>query len=100
MTLHVERLTENTFSLAHYYEQNGDLMPDPDMVFWRALTGDFYPVEITMATGYHQKLMHFGDDGQPSGFNPKGQKDAAGFAGTWCQNIRAQQGIKPAKKAA
>ena len=35
MPLSVDRTGDNTFALAHYGEQNGDLMADPDMVFWR-----------------------------------------------------------------
>ena len=31
MDLHIERLSEDTISLTHYYKQNGDLIPDPDM---------------------------------------------------------------------
>jgi len=32
MDLVVEKLSDNEFSLAHYYTQNGDLMRDPEMV--------------------------------------------------------------------
>ena len=32
MDLHFEKIGKNVFSLAHYYKQNGDLVPDPDMV--------------------------------------------------------------------
>ena len=31
MDLHFEKSGENTFAMAHYFEQNGDLVPDPDM---------------------------------------------------------------------
>lgn len=31
MDLHVEKLTEDTISLTHYYKVNEDLVPDPDM---------------------------------------------------------------------
>jgi hypothetical protein len=34
------------FSLAHYYEQNGDLMRDPEMLFIQAEDGGYYPAEI------------------------------------------------------
>ena len=37
MTVHVELIHQNEhgrhYSIAHYYEQNGDLMRDPDVVF-------------------------------------------------------------------
>lgn len=31
MDLVIEKLGDNHYSLTHYYEQNGDLCPDPDM---------------------------------------------------------------------
>ncbi|MCR4692297.1 MAG: DEAD/DEAH box helicase family protein [Firmicutes bacterium] len=33
MPIHINRLSENTISIAHTYEQEGDLMNDPEMVF-------------------------------------------------------------------
>src|ERR1700690_4298886 len=30
------------FSVTHYYEQNGDLVPDPDMAFLRDRNGEWY----------------------------------------------------------
>ena len=33
MAVHVERLSRNKFSIAHYFEQEGDLCCDPDMTF-------------------------------------------------------------------
>ena len=46
MPLSVDRTGDNTFALAHYGEQNGDLMADPDMVFWRGPDGRYYPREL------------------------------------------------------
>jgi hypothetical protein len=41
MAVHVENIGEcnmgKLFSIAHYYEQNGDLMKDPDMVFIKGM---------------------------------------------------------------
>ena len=31
------------FSIAHYYEQNGDLMRDPEMCFIKGGDGEYYP---------------------------------------------------------
>ena len=36
MALCVEVIGDDLVSVAHYGEQNGDLMKDPDMVFWTA----------------------------------------------------------------
>src|SRR4030042_7142039 len=32
------------FSVPHYYEQNGDLMSDPDMTFLRLKSGNYIPM--------------------------------------------------------
>lgn len=49
MAVHVEHTGDchlgPMFSVAHYYEQNGDLMKDPDMVFICA-QGEYYPIEF------------------------------------------------------
>ena len=49
MSVHVENIGScdlgPMFSVAHYYEQNGDLMKDPDMVFVRS-KDDYYPIEF------------------------------------------------------
>jgi hypothetical protein len=50
MALHVECIGKCNlspiFSLAHYYEQNGDLMRDPEMLFIQAEDGGYCPAEI------------------------------------------------------
>jgi len=33
MPLHIERLSPSMISVAHYYDWNGDLAPDPEMIF-------------------------------------------------------------------
>lgn len=46
MPLVIETIGRNQFSVAHYYEQNGDLIADPEVIF---LTGfkDWMPFQIT-----------------------------------------------------
>lgn len=91
MALCVERLTEDRFSLAHYFEQNGDLVPDPDMELWRAPNGRVYPVNITQSFGGFRRVLTFGDDGKPASFSPRGQRELASFAALWFRNIKLQQ---------
>src|SRR5262245_29499420 len=43
MPVCVDRLTERHYSIAHYYEQNGYLMADPDMTFFKSADGKVYP---------------------------------------------------------
>lgn len=92
MALSVDRLTSTTYSCAHYYEQNGDLCPDPDMVFWRAETGAWLPVSFQDSFGY-RRALELGADGQPAKVAPRTLRDLVSFTGTWMENIRQQQGI-------
>ena len=40
MPLVIEKTGKNLVSVAHYYEQNGDLIADPDVVCWIAPSGE------------------------------------------------------------
>jgi hypothetical protein len=78
------------YSVAHYYEQNGDLMRDPDMVFIRLPNNRYYPMEYRQdGLGLHQVSVEFEDSMMQ--IRPKMQKDHAVFAGMWMQNIKGQQ---------
>jgi hypothetical protein len=90
MAVHVDRLGENTYAIAHRYEQNGDLVPDPDMEFV-VVSGCVVPTAIDQAYGYRRAVEH--EDGQNIRFNPRAQRELAAFANTWMKNIRLQQEI-------
>ncbi len=91
MPVIVEEIGKNTFSVAHYYTQNGDLIPDPEMVFWKAADGKFYPTYFKNFFGEQESL--FFEAGKPAGIRPRLQHEQATFAGQWLANIKAQQGI-------
>ena len=70
------------FVVAHNYEQNGDLVPDPDMLFlWE--TSD--PIEITQQLGYTRgyKIL---ENGEP--IPTKDLADLRNFANIWAENIK------------
>lgn len=101
MALHVQRLGDNCFRFGHYVSQNGDLCPDPEMVFWRSPLADhaafgpakaWVPVEVTMLTGYRQVAVEF-KGGQPSAFSPRAGAEQASFAAMWMKNAKWQQEI-------
>ena len=97
MAVHVEHIGEcplgPLFSVAHYYEQQGDLMKDPDMVFIKGQDGQYYPIEFQQDNlGLYQCAVQW-DDGQIKGVNLKLQRDLARFACQWMRNIREQQGL-------
>jgi hypothetical protein len=94
MAVIVECVGPDRFSVAHYYEQNGDLMADPEVVFWRR-HGRYYPCEYKQdGLGLYQELIEFdpNDYARPVSFRPRAQADCASFCATWMRNIKHQQG--------
>ncbi len=77
MRLVIEVTPEGYVSVAHYYQQHGDAMRDPEVVFdpanWRA-------VEYTQdSLGIYQRI-------KPGYYSPGIET----FAGMWARNIKAQ----------
>lgn len=88
MPLSLDKIGDNTFSMAHYYEQNGDLMADPDVVFRvnaenKTLTAISFQQDNL---GIYQTFENGGAE----------QEDCNSFVGKWLTNISAQ-GYKPVK---
>lgn len=97
--VHVERLAKQLYSVAHYYEQNGDLVPDPDMVFWKGTDGNYYPVSFQNSLGLRESARLDTDDAGRTivtHFAKAVQADQASFCGLWMRNIRAQQSLSKA----
>jgi len=87
------------YAVAHRYEANGDLVPDPDVEFY--VVDDItepgrkavYPTAIDHGPmGYHRRV-EFDDAGYPARFSRRGQADLASFCNLWMRNIAAQQGL-------
>jgi hypothetical protein len=98
MDLVIEKPYPNTVSVAHYYEQAGDLIQDPEMTF---LIGyRWYAITIQHAPPFSQyvELATFEDDDRERGtfhaFYPRLQRDAAIFANKWAENLRRQGFVK------
>lgn len=99
MPLVVERIRPDGISVAHYYEQNGDLMADPEMTFWLGVDGAYY------ATGFRQDgiaqnrtSVYFYGGAQPVKFHAREQAGQSSFAGIWMQNLRSQGFFAEAKQ--
>lgn len=83
-------------SVAHYYEQNGDLMADPEMCF--AVRNDKLGC---MVIPYYSKQDGLGieresvvfDGAEFKGIRLKMQADHTSFANMWMKNIKNQQKI-------
>lgn len=87
MPLVVEKISDNEYSIAHYYEQNGDLMRDPE------ITVKVYPemgmVEVlTYAQdnlGIYQEVYP-----EPGKFYPRLKKELNHFLSKWLDNLKLQ----------
>lgn len=91
MPLVIEKIGRYLVSVAHYYEQNYDLIADPDVVFFTGY-GDWVPIEITHPPpfGYH-RYAKLSDEGDAiTHWNEKGQTGLAAFAGVWARNLEQQ----------
>ncbi len=82
----------NVISIAHYGEQNGDLMADPEMTFV-IIQGDYYPISFRNDhLGINQEVFRY-QDGKPTHIKPELQSDLTTFANTWMKNLQEQQQI-------
>ncbi len=82
---------DDIISLAHYGNQNGDAMRDPEMMFL-CKNGRYYPMY------YHNDYMHVVQEsmflsGERWKVNPRIQKGQRDFANMWLSNIQEQQEI-------
>ena len=84
----------NHISLAHYGEQNGDMMRDPEMLFaLHKETRQFIPYyDRNDYMGVEQYSVKWTDEGIL--LNRRLQADHTTFANQWLRNIAAQQGIR------
>jgi hypothetical protein len=82
-------------SIAHYYQQNGDMMRDPDVVFVIGADQHVYPISYRQdGMGIYQEAAII-EDGKWR-VRPKMQADICSFCNQWMENINEQQqlGIK------
>ena len=81
------------FSIAHYYEQNGDMMRDPEMCFIRSSgDGEYYPYYYRQdGLGIEREPVRMNEKGSITGIQKVEQDKQARFAGTWMRNIKSQQ---------
>lgn len=97
MPVHVECLQETSlgplFSVAHYFESNGDLVADPDVVFLRRPDG-WAPIAYQDSLA-HRVVACVREDGRVE-VDERGQRELVRFANHWMRNVAEQQelGIK------
>lgn len=96
MPLSVECIQETfygkVYSLAHYYEQNGDLMRDPEMTFLVAKDMVFPLSYRQDGLGIDRESVFF-ENGKPTKYIKRMQSDQTSFANGWMRNIAEQQKV-------
>ena len=95
MAVHVECLQETEsgplFSIAHYFEQNGDLVADPDVVFVQIADGSWAPVSFRNSLAYRVAVTFH--EGGIVEVDEREQRDLVQFANVFLKNISQQQGL-------
>lgn len=86
----IENIGSQCVSVAHYFELNGDLVADPDVVFFTGY-GAWVPIEITQVPAIYRRYAVLDEAGQTIvRLNSRGQADLAAFTEQWAQNLLAQ----------
>ena len=90
-------------SVAHYGEQNGDAMRDPEIMFEVAPDAKggltWHPVAIQQDyIGSYQQCVFEDEQGRPM-IRPALVRDIAAFARIWDRNLKAQGFVDAAKAA-
>ena len=76
-------------SIAHYGEQNGDLMADPEMTF-TIVDGKYYPISFKNDyVGLYQEVFSYDEAGKPELIDIKLQSNLTDFANEWMNSIQA-----------
>lgn len=98
MPVSVEIIFENEkykqISIAHYYEQEGDLLADPEMVFIYSKA-----LDVFYASYFLQSNLDIEEDsiimerGEIKGYRARMQKYHNEFANLWLRNIKRQQNL-------
>jgi hypothetical protein len=87
MELVIERHGQRV-SVAHYFQQNGDAMRDPEIEF---ILATWLPVWIQQdPVGIFTVAISFSDDGKPR-IHKTMLADLTRFAAKWARNIKAQK---------
>ena len=77
-------------SLAHYHEQNGDLMADPEVTFVVAREEYVFPISFRQdSLGIDRQYVRW--KGEKVYWNLPMQNDLATFCNQWLGNIKHQQ---------
>ena len=90
MDLNIDILDNSKLAMAHNYEQNGDLVPDPDMEI--EVNFEMKMIEtLSMQNIYgYLEVYTFDEGGKKKGVYPERKKELNEFLETWLKNLKSQ----------
>jgi hypothetical protein len=96
----IEKIAPKLISVAHYFEQHGILIADPEMVFYTG-QAEWVPLGIQQVIGGYRAVaeLHSEQD-QLTLVDEAGQFQLAEFARMWVSNIKNQGWLQQARKGA
>jgi hypothetical protein len=87
----VENISQQRMLVAHYFAQNGDLVPDPAIVFFTGHASGWIPLGITHALTGPRTYVRMSPDGRlVFDYDLERQAELADFAELWAQNLQEQ----------
>lgn len=90
MPLVIERIALNEVSVCHYYKQSGDIMRDPEVVFFTGYE-QWVPITFEQSPGIYQVVATTNDDNKTiEKVAPRQQADLARFCRMWALNLKHQ----------
>jgi hypothetical protein len=86
--LRIERLANGCISVAHLFESQGYLIPEPDICFFVDAHGRWAPIDITQSLTGYRAYAELSEDGRTIlRYHRQRQADLAAFCEQWAQNL-------------
>ncbi len=95
MRLYIEVFAPRRIVVAHYFELNGDTVPDPRIVFFVTDANKWAPIGITQSIGGPSSYVTMTEDGLGiAAYDTEGQADLADLAAIWAKNLVDQDWLE------
>lgn len=95
--LRIEHLPNGCISVAHVYQVEGFLVPEPDVCFFIGQQGEWIPVNITQSlTGYRNVAQLNDTSDAILRYSRQAQAELANFCEQWAANLVDQQWLENA----
>ena len=99
MPLVIENIGPNHVSVAHYFVSEGDMITDPEVVFFTGYER-WVPVSIQHSFGGVQIVAEADEEARAiTQMAPKAQADVAAFCRMWARNIQTQSWLDHGNRA-